>query len=480
MKVRAAASVPTRPADAAVAVGVPAGAAGDPFLAARRFAGDPGEVVAAPGGGRRVTLHVGLGPADEVTPAVLRRAAAVAVRAAGSARVLVLDLLSRLDGKADLDPAAAARAMAEGAVLGGYRFDAWRSKPKERPLREVVVVTGERAAVAAGARAAEATCLARDLVNEPGGTLTAPAFADRVRRLAVDAGLTCRVHDERSLRRIGFGGLLAVNQGSTQPPRFVELGYRPARGAASAPTVALVGKGITFDSGGLSIKPSESMTTMKSDMAGAAAIVAALSAAADLRVPVNVRAYLPLTDNMVGGDAVRVGDVIRHYGGSTTEVLNTDAEGRLVLADALAYATETRRGHPKPDAVVDLATLTGAAMVALGTRTAALMANDDDLAGKVLAAAERAGEPVWRMPLLEVEKRRLESKVADRKNVGHRYGGAIHAALFLRDFVAGGVPWAHLDIAGPAFNEEGDDGELVAGATGFGVRTLLELLGTWR
>ena len=466
MKVRAATA--PRSADA-TAVAVAAGAVDDAFLKARGFTAKPGEVVAAPAGdGRGVVLHVGVGPAADVTPAVLRRAAGAAARAAGTARTLVLDL--------DVDSADAARAVAEGAVLGAYRFNAYRTKPPEGGVREAVVVTGERAAVAAGARAAEAACVARDLVNEPGGSLTAPVLAERAAALAGAAGVACTVHDEKAIRRLGLGGLLAVNQGSTHPARFVELVYEPARVKRSTPTAALVGKGITFDAGGLSIKTAEGMAAMKSDMGGAAAVIGAMSALTDLNVPVRVRGYLPMTDNMLGGDAMRVGDVIRHYGGSTTEVLNTDAEGRLLLGDALAYATEERKGHQRPDAVIDLATLTGACMVALGTKTAGLMANDDDLAERVVAAAGRAGEPVWRLPLPDVEKRRLESKVADRKNTGHRYGGAIHAALFLRDFVAGGVPWAHLDIAGPAFNEETDDADTPAGGTGFGVRTLLELL----
>lgn len=474
MKVRAARS--RRRADA-YAVAVSSDAVTDPFLVARGFAGKPGEVCAAPDpDGPGIVLHVGVGPSADITTAVIRRAAGAAARAAGKARSLVLDLAGA--APRGVDAADAARAVAEGAVLGAYRYTAWQSAPPDSALREVTVVTdAPKAAVGRGVRAAEATCLARDLVNEPGGSLTAPVLAERAQGIAEASGLSCRMHDERSLRRLGFGGLLAVNQGSRQPPRFVELGYQPSRPGRSTPTVALVGKGITFDSGGLSIKTSEGMAAMKSDMGGAAAIIAALSAASDLGVPVRVRAYLPMTDNMLGGDAIRVGDVVRHYGGSTTEVLNTDAEGRLLLADALAYATESRRGHPRPDAVVDVATLTGACIVALGTRTAGLMGNDDDLCEQVLAAGERAGEPIWRLPLPEIEKRRLESKVADRKNTGHRYGGAMHAGLFLRDFVADGVPWAHLDIAGPAFNEDADDGEIPAGGTGFGVRTLLELLG---
>jgi leucyl aminopeptidase len=472
MKVRAST---TRGRADAVAVAVPSDRVTDRFLQARGFTGKPGEVAATPGpGGRGAVLHIGVGPAAEVTPAVLRRAAGAAARAAGAARGLALDLLGDLPE--GVDAAAASRAVAEGGVLGAYRFTTYRTSKPSSELADLVVVGGSKGTVAAGARAAEATCVARDLVNEPGGALTAPELADRVRAIAAAAGLGCTVHDEKSLRTLGFGGLLAVNQGSAQPPRFVELSYEPANVKRSTKTIALVGKGITFDSGGLSIKTAEGMGAMKSDMGGAAAIVGALSAAADLGVGARVRAYLPMTDNMISGDAMRVGDVIRHYGGSTTEVLNTDAEGRLILADALAYATEARRGHPRPDACLDLATLTGACIVALGTRTAGLMANDEELAERILAAGERAGEPLWRLPLPEVEKRRLESKVADRKNTGHRYGGALHAGLFLRDFVAEGVPWAHLDIAGPAFNEEADDAEIPAGGTGFGVRTLLELL----
>jgi leucyl aminopeptidase len=278
---------------------------------------------------------------------------------------------------------------------------------------------------------------------------------------------------------MGFGGLLAVNQGSVQPPRFVELAYDPPRAGRSTPTVALVGKGITFDSGGLSIKTTAGMASMKSDMGGGAAVLGAMSALRDLGVRVRVRGYIPLTDNMLGGDAWRVGDVITHYGGSTTEVLNTDAEGRLILADALAWATAERRGNTVPDAVIDLATLTGACMVALGTRTAGLFGTDDGLADRLLAAADGAGERLWRLPLVDAERKGLDSKVADRKNVAGQYGGAITAGLFLRDFVPAGVPWAHLDIAGPAFTDGGDELETSTGGTGYGVRTLLTLLERW-
>lgn len=491
MKVRA---VPAARATDAAVVGVPSdrigkawSGAGTPpawdFLAAQGFTGALGQVVAAPGGSGGTALHVGLGPAAEVDAAVLRSAAAVAARAAGRARSLTVELAA-LAG--DLPGDAALRALAEGAALGAYRWTGYRSKPEPAGLRDVQVVDpagkasrATKAAVAAGVRTAEAVNLARDLVNEPGGMLTAAEFGARVAIAASAGGVACTVHDEDAIRDLGFGGLLAVNQGSTQPPRFVELTHEPDDADDDTPTVALVGKGITFDSGGYSIKTAEGMTTMKSDMGGGAAVAAAVCAARDLGVPIRVRGLVPLTDNMIGGDAQRVGDVITHQDGSTTEVLNTDAEGRLVLADVLSWASERRDDRRQPAAVVDLATLTGACIVGLGTRTAGLWANDDDLAERILASAAAANERLWRMPLVDAQRKDLDSKVADRKNVAGRYGGAITAALYLRDFVAPGVAWAHLDIAGPAFNEGPEELETPAGGTGYAVRTLLELLAAW-
>lgn len=452
------------------------------FLAAQGFTGDVGQCVAAPGPDGGTVLHVGLGAADAVDERVLRSAAAVAARASGRHTSLALDLAAGTG----VDGAAALRAQAEGAAMGAYRWAGYRSKPAPKGLTDVQVVdaTGTpakaaKAAVAAGARVAAAVNFARDLVNEPGGMLTAPEFAAQAAIAASAGGITCTVHDEDAIRELGFGGLLAVNQGSVQPARFVALAHDPDDADERTPTVALVGKGVTFDSGGYSIKTADGMTTMKSDMGGGAAVVAAVCACRDLGVPIRVRGYVPLTDNMIGGDAQRVGDVITHYGGSTTEVLNTDAEGRLILADVLAWASETRDDQVTPAAVVDLATLTGACMVALGTRTAGLWANDDDLADRLLASGDAAGERLWRMPLIDAQRKDLDSKVADRKNVAGRYGGAITASLFLRDFVAAGVPWAHLDIAGPAYNEGADELEVPAGGTGFAVRTLLELLSSW-
>jgi leucyl aminopeptidase len=454
----------------------------DGYLGTAGFSGELGQLVAVPVASGGTRYLVGLGKAAAVGADQVRSAAAVVGRAAGRHRSLTLDLAGGVDGGG---PELAA-AQAEGALLGAYRFDAYRSKPKPHELREVLVVAAsgragaaDRAAVERGVALADATNLARDLVNEPGGALTAPVFAERTVAAAKGTGVKVTVHDMAAIKRLGFGGLLAVNQGSTVPPRFLELAYDPKGASTRTPVVALVGKGITFDSGGLSIKTAEGMTNMKGDMGGGAAVVAAMTALAALDVPVAVRGYVPLTDNMTGGNALRVADVITHYGGSTTEVLNTDAEGRLILADALAWATAKRRGNRLPAAVLDLATLTGACMVALGTRTAGLFSDDDDLADRVLDAAAGAGERLWRLPLVDADKKGLESKVADRKNVAGRYGGAITAGLFLRDFVGNDVPWAHLDIAGPAFNEAADDLEVPAGGTGYGVRTLLRLLADW-
>jgi leucyl aminopeptidase len=453
------------------------------FLEAQGFAGKVGDCVAAPAADGTSVLHVGLGPKVAVDTGVLRSVAAVAARAAGRARTLTIDVTG---ASADLDDEAVLRSLAEGAALGGYRWETYRSEPVRARLTEVQLVAPSgtvnrqvRDAVTAGLRTADAANFARDLVNEPGGMLTAPEFAARVAIAASAGGVACTVYDEDAIRALGFGGLLAVNRGSTIPPRVVEVVHEPDGADDSTPTVALVGKGITFDSGGYSIKTADGMTTMKSDMGGGAAVVAATCAARDLGVPTRIRTIVPLTDNMIGGDAQRVGDVITHYGGTTSEVLNTDAEGRLVLADVLSWVGQPHEGGRRPDAIIDLATLTGACVVGLGTRTAGLWATGDGLADAVLAAARAANEKVWRMPLVEELRKDLESKVADRKNVGGRYGGAITAALFLRDFVDGALPWAHLDIAGPAFNEGGDELEIPAGGTGFGVRTLLDLLGTW-
>ena len=409
---------------------------------------------------------VGLGSTDDFTAQSLRKAGASFARAArrhkAAATTLLADAVAEMP---DLDQATAAQCLAEGLELGGYAFDTYKSKGGRNDLSKVTIAGSTSAAVkggiTVGQAVAEGQMLARTYVNEPGGSLTPPEFAKRVTAMAKTAGLTCKVMDLAAIKKAKLGGVLGVNAGSTIHPRFVELTYSPPKPKA---TIAFVGKGITFDSGGLSIKSGAGMMTMKCDMGGAAAVVGAMSALKAAKAPVRVRAYIPMTDNMTGGDATRPGDVLTIRNGKTIEVLNTDAEGRLVLADALSLASEA-----KPDAIVDLATLTGACVVALGSGIAGLMSNDDDFAAKVARAAESAGEQVP-----PEYKQQVESPVADMKNIGGREGGALTAGLILQEFVGEGIPWVHLDIAGPAWTEA-EDVESRVGGTGFGVRTLVEL-----
>ncbi|HTY72938.1 MAG TPA: leucyl aminopeptidase, partial [Actinomycetes bacterium] len=325
-----------------------------------------------------------------------------------------------------------------------------------------------RAAAARARAVCAAVTRARDLVNTPAGDLHPKDLAEAAVALAAEAGLAAEVLDERGLRRRGYGGILGVGQGSANPPRLVRVAYRPTRTRAH---LALVGKGITFDSGGLSIKPPLGMDWMKSDMAGAAAVLAATAAVARLRLPVSVTAYAPLAENMPSGSATRPSDVLSIYGGRTVEVLNTDSEGRLVLADAIVRASED-----EPDLLVDVATLTGAQLVALGTRVAGVMGNRDAARDLVHRCAAEAGEQTWPMPLPDELRRGLDSAVADIANHDpSRMGGMLVAGLFLKDFVPAELPWAHLDIAGPAWNGEAPYGYTPHGGTGFAVRTLVRL-----
>jgi leucyl aminopeptidase len=448
-----------------------------PLLEARGFKGKAGEALALPTLGRlpaATLLLVGVGERAKVDAEALRRAAAAVVRQAAGAAKAVTTLPQALPA----DPAAAVRAATEGALLAAYRFDKYKKARTDgaRPpavLGALVLVPGDggrglAGALAAGQARAAATNLARDLSNEPANAMHPADLAAAARRLLAGKGVTVRVKDERALAREGFGGIIGVGQGADHPPRLVELRYRPD-GGARAGEVVLVGKGITFDSGGLSLKPADGMKTMKTDMSGAAAVLAVMSALGDLDVKVPVTGYLASAENMPSGRATRPGDVLTMKNGRTVEVLNTDAEGRLVMADALALGAAA-----KADAIVDVATLTGACMVALGTRYAGLMGNDEALATELLEAAADAGEPTWRLPLPPEYHKEIESDVADLKNVGDRYGGALVAGLFLQEFVDG-RPWAHLDIAGPA-RTESDDGYLVKGSTGAAVRTLLSWL----
>ena len=365
-------------------------------------------------------------------------------------------------------------AVAEGALLGAYGFHSYRVTSIERnkpPVETFTLCTDlsrDRAAKAFVARAhtvVEAVHWARDRVNTPPGDLPPATFADQAAAAAKEAGLSVEVLDEKALKKAGYGGILGVGQGSSRPPRLVRLSYRAGRGK---PHLALVGKGITFDSGGLSLKPPAAMEWMKSDMGGAAAIIAAITAIARLGLPVNVTAYAPMAENMPSGTAQRPSDVLTIYGGTTVEVLNTDAEGRLILADGIVRACEDN-----PDVLIDVATLTGAQLVALGARTSAVMGNDDAVRDAIVASADAAGEQMWPMPLPVELRTGMESTVADIANVGDKYGGMLVAGMFLKEFVAKGVRWAHLDIAGPAFNDATPHGYTGKGGTGHAVRTLV-------
>lgn len=438
--------------------------------------GRPGEVAKVPTGGTIASpLLVLVGLGDDLTPAAVRRAAGNAARAVTNAASVALALPA--------DSPELVRAVVEGYRLGGYAFTSYKSKPGTPTTpAEIVVLTpaARRTEIAAAVEPAQvvtdAVVAARDWVNTPPADLTPPLFADAIvaavkaanKDLPAGSRIKAEVLDEARLAELGCGGILAVGAGSAAPPRLVELSYAPKDAVAH---VALVGKGITFDSGGLWIKPAASMTTMKEDMAGAAAVVQATIAAARLGLPVRLSVYAALAENMIGDASMRPGDVLTTYDGTTVEVSNTDAEGRLVLADAFGLAVEA-----EPDVLVDIATLTGHMALALGDRIAGVL-GDDTVVDEVLAAAASAGEDAWPMPIPDYMDSRIRSStVADLAQYdGIRWGGGIYAAAFLREF-NGALPWAHLDIAGPTFNKGGGSGHLAPGATGYGVTTLVELI----
>lgn len=436
------------------------------------FEGKPGQTLVVPAAGNGpIEVLVGIGARDTVSAGSLRTAAAAYAKAVGRHASVATTLAGELP---EADRSAAVAAVVEGVRLATYRYRAYKAAEGGRELEKVAVVVpgrGGKALVDRASAVVDAVELARDLANEPGGSLTPEAFARRATEVGAAGGLKVTVWDERKIAREKLGGLMAVNQGSTHPARLVRLQYTPAR--RSDTRVALVGKGITFDSGGLSLKTGAGMMTMKVDMSGGAAVLAAMSVLGTLGVGVNVDGWIPLTDNMTGGNAQRPGDVFRARNGKTVEVLNTDAEGRLVLADALSLAAET-----KPDAIIDIATLTGAASVALGGSYAAVLATDDALADALLAASGRTGEPLWRLPLPEEYRSQLDSPVADLKNIGSgAYGGALVAGLFLKEFAGDGA-WAHIDVGMAAFTET-DKGITPKGATGYGVRLLVDTLANW-
>ncbi len=436
------------------------------YLASRKFEGKVGQVQALLADDGTTLVALGMGDATKVTADGLRRAAAALVGAAGTATRVATTLLAAAPER--VDKKSAAQAVVEGMALAGYRFTAYKSDQDRPAVDEVTVVGAGQAALDRGARVAEAVAFARDLVNEPAGALTPTRLAELATEIAEREGLSITVLDEVAIEAEGLGALRGVSLGSDEPPRLIELVYEPPGRARG--TVALVGKGITFDSGGLSIKTADGMMTMKTDMAGGAAVLATMGALTALGVKTKVIAFIPTTENMPGGRAIKPGDVLKARNGKTIEVLNTDAEGRLVLADGLSLAVEAQ-----PDAIVDLATLTGAQVVALGRRIAGVMATNDSLLEQLEVAADRAGEPVWELPLPDIYRKDIDSDVADIKNIGRPgQAGTLIGGLFLREFV-GDVPWAHIDIAGPARSDD-DDGYLRKGGTGFGVRTLLELL----
>ncbi|TDT32736.1 leucyl aminopeptidase [Naumannella halotolerans] len=435
------------------------------FAAALGVTGKLEQTTVLPGDGVRVVV-VGLGEEDS-DDYDLRRAAGVAVRtAAGLAGSDPLDLVLALPSS---DPADI-RAIAEGALLGAYTFRPISANEKPAAVASISLVGSGRGAAEAVTEAttlATGVARAREWVNTPANLLYPETFAAEAKELAKGAKLTVDVLDDKQLAAGGYGGLTAVGGGSARGPRLIRVAYSP-RGATQ--TLALVGKGITFDSGGLDLKPVEGMYTMKCDMAGAAAVLAAVRTIADLGLKVNVIAYAACAENMPSGSSYRPSDVLTIYGGKTVENGNTDAEGRLVMADALARATED-----KPTALVDVATLTGAAVVGLGDTVAAVLSPEENLVDAVMDAADEAGELFWPLPITEEARGKLtDSQVADVKSTGDRAGGALTAAAFLEHFV-GETPWAHLDIAGPAFVTGGAKAHIGTGGTGFGVTTLVEL-----
>ncbi|HLH46817.1 MAG TPA: leucyl aminopeptidase [Acidimicrobiales bacterium] len=435
------------------------------FLRRCGFEGRPGQAQSLPADDGSTVVALGVGEPGRVDGDALRRAGAALARQAASVSSVATTVAAVAGGDEDLVAAAV-----EGIALGAYRYAGARRTPPPQVLAEAAVVGAAPGAVRRGRVAAEATSRARDWINTPARSMTPRRLAEVAGELARDGGLRLDVWDEDRIESEGLGGLGGVAAGAEEPPRLIRLAHEPAGAGA---TVALVGKGITFDSGGLSLKTGTGMMTMKMDMGGGAAVLAAVAAAAELDLPVRVVGWVAATENMPSGTAIHPGDVLVARNGTSIEVLNTDAEGRLVLADALSLAVEEA-----PDAVVDIATLTGAQRIALGPGVAAVMGTDGGLVDRVVTAGQAAGEPAWELPLVAAYRKKIDSEVADIKNIAtDGAAGTIIAGLFLREFV-GETPWAHLDIAGPSWSES-EDGWLGKGATGWGARTLLELVRSW-
>jgi len=445
-------------------------------LGAERFQGKPGAVThvhLANGFGASRVVVTGLGSRKDSGVEMVRRAAALGLRRARDlgARTVALDVLGDR-----LPVRERAHAAVEGAILGTYVFDRYKREKSDKAVETLRVVAADAKQareVTEGARRgqifAEGTWLARDLINAPANDIHPTYIAEVARQVAREGKLKVKVLERDECAKLGMGAFLGVAQGSPeQPPKFIHLTYTPSGRVAKR--VAIIGKGITFDSGGLDLKSAEGMSRMKNDMSGAAAVLGIMKALPKLGAKVEVHGFIAATENMPSGTAFRPGDVLRAMNGTTIEIGNTDAEGRLTLADALCYAAQ----FVKPQEMIDMATLTGACVVALGSLCSGLMASDQRLADRLLAAARAAGERVWQLPLIDEYKEQFRSDVADLNNTGGRNGGAITAGLFLREF-AGDIPWAHLDIAGPAFVDK-DSPLGPKGATGVAVRTILTYL----
>ncbi len=432
------------------------------------------EIIKLPGKSSKLIVFTGLGNLDSgITPENLRRAAGSAARELAGNKSATFSL----PHKSVIELAA----IAEGAALGAYTFvEFLGSKKSEQkaPLSTISIVSKfadtaqAKEAVKRAEIIADQTALVRDLINTPPSHLTPDSFCLRMKKEASKYGVKVEIFTDAALRKGGYGGIIGVGQGSANPPRLLHVSYAPAK---AKKRFAYVGKGITFDTGGLALKPALGMEAMKSDMSGAAAVIASVFAIAQLKLPIAVDGWAPLAENMVSDTATRPSDVITIYGGKTVEVLNPDAEGRLVLADALIKAAEVGAKSGGLDGIVDVATLTGAQVVALGTRTSAVMTNDENFSGQFLTAANLAGEAFWPMPLPIELRASLDSPIADLANIGDRSGGMLVAGLFLKEFIDPKTPWLHLDIAGPAYNEKKAHGYTPVGGTGVALRSLITL-----
>jgi leucyl aminopeptidase len=464
------------PTAAVVAVDALLGGAIGTLLDTRGFKGKPNEVTVVHTLGKlpsRLVAVCGLGKQNEVTADRVRDAIAEGARALRKLGCTNIATTLMGAGTAGVDAGVSARVLAEGAVLGLYSFTKYKAPegPDVEVLRIIVrdedSVAALREAADTGVILAEATNLARDMVNEPANFMTPSRMAQISQDAAATYGLQATVLDKDDMVSLGMGALLGIAQGSAEPPKFIRLDY--TAGKPESPRTALIGKAITFDSGGISIKPSEGLAEMKDDMAGGASVIAAMIAVARQQLKVNVSALVPATENLPGGRAYRPGDILKALGGKTIEIISTDAEGRLALADAITYAIQA---HMTP--LIDIATLTGACRVALGNSYSGVFSNNEAVMERFMRASAVAGEKMWRLPLADEYRELNKSPIADIKNTGNRYGGAITAALFVSEF-AGTVPWLHADIAGTS-NSSKDAGVVVKGATGVPVRTLCEFV----